>query len=142
MEKNPGFVARLRQAARRAAVPATGAALWKALRATARRNKIPCPVRESQTPYNWLSGTMPDAVEMLFLSEVLNTSAIWLATGQGTPNRGFRPTDGEKEALEIYRTLNEDVRNAWVQLGHDLLPLTGKAKTRRTSKRQVPGDRR
>jgi transcriptional regulator with XRE-family HTH domain len=76
-----------------------------------------------QTISKWLNDEIKDiGLENLYrLSDVLNCSARWLATRTGTPSRATRMSVEEREALDLYRTLAEPVRDSWISSGRALL---------------------
>jgi transcriptional regulator with XRE-family HTH domain len=76
-----------------------------------------------QTISKWLNDEIKDiGLDNLYkLADTLNCSARWLATRTGTPYRATRMTVEEKEAIDLYRTLAEPVRDSWISSGRALL---------------------
>ena len=84
----------------------------------ARRMTLP-----RQTISKWLNDEIKDVgLENLYkLSDVLDCSARWLATREGTPSKPVRPEVEEKELLDLYRALSDPVRQSWLSSGRALL---------------------
>lgn len=126
MAKTDDYAGRLKQAMTRAGLDAKGGPLWNLIRAHAKAQRIPCPVKGRQTPYNWLNNTLPSPALNVFLADALGVSSKWLATGLGSPNKSVQPSDEEMEAIDILRALEADKRAFWLRQGHDLLDMAGK----------------
>lgn len=82
-----------------------------------------------QTISKWLNNEIKDiGPENLYrLADVLNCSARWLVTKQGTPHRATRMSVEETEAIQIFRTLSEPVRDSWMSSGRALLNASSQA---------------
>jgi transcriptional regulator with XRE-family HTH domain len=89
----------------------------------ARRLQLP-----RQTISKWLRDEIKDVgLDNLYrLSDVLDCSARWLATRQGSPHRATLMSVEEREAIELFRALEVPIRESWVSSGRALLKATAK----------------
>lgn len=54
---------------------------------------------------------------ILRLAQTIGVSAYWLETGEGSPSPDNRLTPDETEVLDLYRSLTEQNREAWLKVG-------------------------